>query len=341
MRTPRPMKTGLLLLLLAGLLACSKEKEKEASGSDDSAEESATEEEQEVAQKDPSSLLVGDAPAVPESFKGLELGMSAEEAKKIESTIVEENRIEHPAYEDVMFYADFGQDEEQVERLYFTLPAEGAKEMVTEAWGEPKVTKDLGKDVFMWFNPDEGLRAALKEGFGEEMNLELTAYVPAAEFLGSEGKTFAFEEEQPLLGATVEDLREGYPEEIVEKSQKEAEKDRKDLEKLAGKKVKKLGKAKPSVHLEFLPTEYGQFSTRVHLTFDDENKVRRYWFGLAFEPYPEAKETLMGLLEEKLGEPKEGKDLGDTIYIFSPKDPYIEAEEDTISNKWDVTVEAK
>jgi len=107
-----------------------------------------------------------------------------------------------------------------------------------------------------------------------------------------------------------------------------------------GDKAKVLGPAKPSVDLVFGPTEYESYWTHVHMSFDDDAKVERFWFGLAFEGNPGFKDTLFEMFKTKWGDPKEEEKYGDKIFLFS-EDPKIEVKEDTITHKWDVAVEPK
>ena len=51
-------------------------------------------------------------------------------------------------------------------------------------------------------------------------------------------------------------------------------------------------------------------------------------------------EVEMARLKKKWGEPKEEEKYGDKLYVFG-EDPRIEVKEDTISNKWDISVEPK
>ncbi len=292
-----------------------------------------------VEKKDPATLFTGAAPTVPEVYKGLKLGMTGEEAKKLVPAMPEEDTIKDEAY-DMRFYSSFDDDTGLLQRMRFQLPKDKALELIKAKWGDPKEGEELGKKVQWWFNPAEGVRASLKEGFGDDLDIELTAYVPAEKLLG-EGKTLAFLAPGALLGATADDVRKNYPKELREKSKEEAEKDRKNVEKLAGKDLSALGEPKPSMHLDFLPTEWASYWTRVHLDFNDENKVSRVWLGLEYEAHPPAKDELLGLLKKKWGEPEEKEKYGRKQFVFQDDLFKIEVEDDTITKKWNVFLEPK
>ncbi|MCA9714682.1 MAG: hypothetical protein H6713_24885 [Myxococcales bacterium] len=329
-------RTKLILPLLAAfslsLAACDSEEKPEPKKTETA--------EPKVEKKDIATLIVGDAPTVPEVYKGLKLGMSGEEAKKLVPAMPEEDTIKDEAYGTMRFYSSFDDDTGLLQRMRFQLPKDKALELIKSKWGEPKEGEELGKPVQWWFNPAEGVRASLKEGFGDELDVELTAYIPAAQFLG-EGKALAFLEPGALLGSSADDVRKNYAKQLREKSKEDAEKDRARLEKFSGKDLGVLGEPKPSMHLEFLPTEWGSYWTRVHLDFNDENKVSRVWFGLEFEPHPAAKDELLALLKAKWGEPEEQEKYGRTRLLFQDELFSIEVEDDTITKKWDVFLEPK
>jgi hypothetical protein len=297
-----------------------------------------------VVQKGVETLFVGDKPTLPTPYKGLSLGMAKADAIKANAALAEDSSLKPAEYDGMWFSVDIDKKSNVIERLYFDVPKATADAMVEKAWGPAtKGQTSLGKPMGFWFNAEAGLRVTLKDGYGEEKSVEFTHYLPAAKLIGADtaSKLFAFEAPQALLGASADALRTAYAGVLIEKSMKQAKADRKKIVAIAGKKANVLGSPKPSMHLELAPTEYESYWTRVHFTFDDENKVRRYWFKLAFERNPAAKDVLFGLLKSKLGEPKEAEKYGDKIFIFSEANPYIEVKEDTISKGWDVSVDVK
>jgi hypothetical protein len=328
------LRSSLLIALLAlGTTACSKDKAKEGGG------ESASGGEAEAPTKDIKTLLSGKAPTLPAEFKGVAPLATLKEAKKAFPGLPDDSMFDGP-YPDTSFRIYVPDDETEVQLVSVSILRPQALELVKAAWGEPTMTEDLGKKVPAWFNPEEGLRAVLSEGFSDSDNLEFTRYIPYEKFLGAEGKGFAFESAKTILGASVDDLRTAYAKEIVETNAEQAAKDRADLKKFAGDKVDILGDAKPSVRLDFLPTEYGSYDTRVHLSFGDDKLVERVWFGIDFRSRPEARDEILAFINKKLGEPKEEEEYGDPIWIYSTE-PKIQLKEDTISKKWDITITPK
>ena len=337
------MTRTLKLLSISALalsMACDKGNDKPAdeAGAEAGAAEAGAE--AKVEAKDPATLVEGDKVTVPAVYKELKLGMTGDEAKKIFAEMPDEDSIRTDEYPDIYFVADFDDDTNKISRFYFSLPGDKAKDIVTKAWGEGLKAEELGKELYIWFNPADGLRATLKPGFGEDWDLEFTAYTPYTQFLGAEGAELAFEKPGALLGMSADDIRAKYKDVLVEKSQADAEKDREQLKAMAGDKVDVLGAPKPSMHLEFGPTEYEKYWTRVNLTFNDDNTVRRYWFMVPFELNMPAKDEIMAIFKTKWGEPKEEEYLGDKLFVFG-EDPRIEVKENTISKGWDVAIEPK
>jgi hypothetical protein len=322
----------LTLPLMLGVAGCDKDKKPEGDAKTEDAKPA-------VEKKDPATLFTGDKVTMPAVFGTVTLGMTQEQAKAAMPTLPEDGTIKTEEYPDLRFNTDFDDDSKKLTRVYFSLPKADAIKFATEKWGEPKKGTDLGKEVLWWFNPEAGLRVSIADSFSEgEVYVEFTSYIPVKQFLG-EGKELAFAKDAPLLGLTVADLEAKYPAFLKKESEEEAKKSQEDLAKFAGDEVKAvLGKPTASVDLEYLPTEWAKYWTPVHLSWSDEGKIERFWFGIDFEPHPAAKDELMAFFKTKWGEPTEEDEYGDKLFVFS-QDPRIEVKEDTISNKWDITVE--
>lgn len=328
----RSLLVGLALPLMLALPACGKDKP---------AEDTKADEKPKVEKKDPATLFEGDKVTMPAVYAGLTLGMSLDDAKKAVPALAEDDTLKPEAYDGIWFNTDFDDDTKKLTRVYFNLPKADAVKFATEKWGAPKDAKDtLGKPELWWFNPEANLRMKIADSFSDgEAHVEFTHYWPVTQLIGGEGKELAFEKDAPLLGITVADLEAKYGNFIKKKSEEEAKKDQEDIAKLAGEDAKALmGKPTASIDLEYPPTEWGSYWTPVYLSWSDEGKVERFWFGLDFEAHEPAKAELLALFKAKWGEPTEEEDLGRKILVFS-QDPRIEVKEDTISNKWDVTVE--
>jgi hypothetical protein len=337
------MSRNTIAAFVAGGLALSACGDKPAGESGAPAKSEQKAEATKVEAKPVETLFAGTAPTLPAPYKGLKPGMTGDEAKAVFPAMPDEDTIKTDEYPDVRFNVSFDKKTKKIGRFYFDLPKDKAEAALTKAWGPPtKGETNIKKPISYWFNPETGLRATLEEGFGGDMKVEFTAYTPVEKFLGADGAGFAFESKLAILGASIDDLRTSYAGELVEKSQADAEADRKKMEAMMGKdkdKLAVLGGAKPSAYLDFQPTEYGSYWTRVNLTFDDAGKVTRYRTSLDYRANPAFKDPLFGMLEKKLGKPKEEEKYGKKLFVFGDT-PRVEVEENTISHAWDVVVEA-
>jgi hypothetical protein len=326
----RSLTAALALPLLLSLSACGKTE------SDKPAEEVKPK----VEKLEPAMLFVGDAVTLPPTYGALKLGMTQAEGKAAMADLPEDGTIKSEAYEGIWFNTDFDDDTTKLDRVYFNMPKADAVKAATEKWGPPQEgTDSLDAKLLYWFNPAENLRVSIGDSYTEgEAQIEFTHYWPVAQLIG-EGKELAFEKDAPLLGLTPAELEAKYPKWIKKESEDDAKKSQEDIAKLAGEDVKALmGKPTASIDLEYPPTEWGSYWTPVHLSWTDEGKLERFWFGIDFDGHPAAKDEIFALFTKKWGEPKEEEEYGDKIFVFS-ENPRIEVEEDTISNKWDVSVE--
>jgi hypothetical protein len=328
----RSLAVSLALPLLLAVAACDKDKKPE--GDDKAADAKPA-----VEKKDPATLFTGDKVTMPPVVGTITLGMTQEQAKAAMPNLPEDGTIESAEYPDLRFNCDFDDETKKLSRLYFSMPKADAIKHATAKWGEPKKGTDLGKEVLWWFNPEGNVRVSIADSFSEgEVYVEFTHYWPVKQLLG-EGKELAFAKDAPLLGLTVAELEAKYPTFIKKESEEEAKKSQEDIAKLAGEEAKALmGKPTASIDLEYPPTEWAKYWTPVHLSWSDEGKIERFWFGIDFEPHPPAKDELMAFFKAKWGEPTEEDEYGDKLFVFS-QDPRIEVKEDTITNKWDITVE--
>lgn len=296
-----------------------------------------------VVAKPLATLFTDKAPTIPAVYKGITIGMPMEEAKKLVPT-AGDKPVDAPEFVGSRFWVNVSQDKKHVESFRISFPAaEGEKAFA--AWGAPKLGKDMiDKPQSFWFNPAAKIRARVTPGFSDKSNdLTLEAYTPMAEFLGDKGETLGFESKQPLVGATLEQLRAAYPKTLIEQSQAMADDNRKGMEAMMGKdkdKLKVLGAAMPSVYLDFPPTDYGSSFTRVNLNFDDKRKVKSFWTGIAYRDLPESKPAILESLKAKLGAFKEGKEygrFGDPVMKFG-KTGDIMVKDDTILKAWEIKV---
>jgi hypothetical protein len=320
------------LPLLLALSACDKKSDEETK-----------DEKPKVEKKELSTLFTGDKVTLPPPFAGLKLGMTEDEGKAA-APKMDDGDIKPEEYPDLWFKADFDRETKKLDRMYFNMPKDEAVKLMTAQWGPPQKGTDLGKEVLWWFNPEAELRASLGESFTDgEAHIEFTHYWPLAKLLGDTGPELAFQKDAPLLGLTVADLDAKYGAYVKKESEEEAKKNQEDIKKMAGEEAGALmGKPTASVDLEYPPTEWGKYWTPIHLSWSDDGKIERAWFGIDFEPNPAAKDEIMAFFKKKWGEPKveTEKYSDDTIYVFS-EEPFIKIEEDTISGKWDISIEPK
>ncbi len=252
--------------------------------------------------------------------------------------------VNDPQLEHVTYGIGFDKKTKKLSRMYVQLTPEGAK-LVEAAWGPGKAAKDsIGRERTYWFDPASGWRAYLEKGFGDDLNLELYPYIPVAKLLGDGPDTLGFAP-QGILGATLEDLRARFPGTLVETDAATAKEQQKQVGKFVGKDLEKeIGTASASVRLELLPTEWGQYWTRVETFWGKDGTIESTWFKLPYEAYPAAKDELRALFDKKWGAPKEEKEFGkygDPILVYHAKAPRIFVKDDTISHGWDVHLTTK
>ncbi|HEY4181784.1 MAG TPA: hypothetical protein VGM90_33295 [Kofleriaceae bacterium] len=294
--------------------------------------------------------MFGKRPAPFGPLTKLTLKQSGDEARKAAPELFSKpdsngEIVASPDYAELSFATSIDKKSKKLDRIYAQIP-KSAVPLVSQAWGKGIDTKDtIGRARTVWLDPDTGWRAILEEGFGESMDLSFDRYLPATKLLGPDkGDKLGFAPDG-LLGASLEDLRTRFKDTLIEEDEATAKKNREDLNKFAGKDLdKEIGKAKPDVRLELLPTEFESYWTRVQLTWGDDGKVSRFYFKLPFEGYDPAKADLKKLLDDKFGAPTEEKEFGstgDTIYVYHADNPHIYAKEDTISHGWDLTYEVK
>jgi hypothetical protein len=331
------------VVLAAALLACGKKDSSRSSSKSDEAEQKP------AAKKPLSAAFFGKQVAPLGALAKLTWGSSVADAKKAAPDLFAKaddkdfQLVDDPQL-DVTYGIGFDKKTNKLNRMYVQLSPADAK-LVEQAWGLGKPAKDsIGRDRTYWFDPAGGWRAYLEKGFGEDMNLELYPYLPAAKLLGDGPDTLGFAP-QGILGATIEDLRTRFPDTLVETDAATAKEQQKQVGKFVGKDLEKeLGPASASVRLELPPTEWEQYWTRVETHWGDDGKIESAWFKLPYEAYPAAKDELKALFDKKWGAPKEAKEFGkfgDPILVYHASAPRIFVKDDTISHGWDVHLSTK
>lgn len=325
------LPSTIALALCFGVTACD-----DKAKSDDAKADSKEEAKKETPKKDPVELLkASKTPELPGPLAGLKFGMTAEEAKAA-APVLEDGGKFLEEYNGAYFSYYIPDDGGKLKSASLQVEGSDMAKILTEAWGEPSKGEDLGKPKFFWFNEAKKMRATVSQGYGKENEVQFEAYLPAKELLGEGKETLGFEKaDRPLLGATHADLSSKYADVLEELTKEEAEKQRENIKKLTGHD---LGEASPSSNIDLLPTEYGSQFTRVNPHFAEDGKIDRFRVGIDFEPFPAAKDEILGMIKAKWGEPKEEEKYGKKILVFSDS-PRVVVEEDTISKKWDIEVE--
>jgi hypothetical protein len=229
------------------------------------------------------------------------------------------------------------------------LPAGNALAMVTAKWGEPVVGEESGKPTYFWFNPEQKLRASLREGTAGEFDLRFDQYEAMARLLG-DGKDIAFLSKVPVWGATADQVQAAYGEWFQMKSFDEAlathERELIDTESARGGRRMRQPRSFGLVELDLPPTEYGRLFSRVKLQLDLDGKVFRCDFGFSYKFVPAKKDEIFGLFEKKWGKPEPlerptmigGVLVGDgrPAFVFSTGEPQIIVELNADIRDWTV-----
>ena len=335
----------ILTLSLAGPVGCDDKKDDAKSGDDKGdkgdGKDDGGDAAKEAEVKDPATLFAKGPPDLPGPLAKLKWGMPEEEVKKAAPEL-EDGYSKAKEYKDTYFGYYCPEDTGKLQSMRVVVEAEGAdlEKILTAAWGAPKKGEDLGKPKLFWFNPDKKIRATIQQGFGKEKEVQFEPYLPYAELLGEGKETLGFEvADKPLLGASYDDLQKHYGQWLEGLSKEEAEKQRKQIEKMTGKDLSALGDAVASTNIDLHPTEFGSSFTRVHPKLE-EGKITEFRVGIDWEPFPAAKDEIFEAIKGKWGaEPKEEEDLGRKQFVFNDK-PKVVVREDTITKKWDIIVEA-
>lgn len=338
-------KLGVTLLTAAAFLGCGKSKSDQPSG------DKMVEKDKGEAKKAPLAAdFFGKAPAPLGALAKLTWGSTVAEARAAAPELFPKadkddfQLADDPKLDGVTYGIGFNKDTKKLDRMYVQLAPASAK-LVETAWGKGKAAKDsIGRERTYWFDPSSGWRAYLEKGFGDDMNLELHPYLPAAKLLGDGPDTLGFAP-QGILGATIEDMRARFKDALVETSEAKAKEEQKKVGNFVGKDLEKdIGPANANVRIELPPTEWEEFWTRVETFWGDDHKIESTWFKLPYEAYPAAKDELKALLDKKWGAPKVEKEFGtagDDIFVYHAKAPRIYVKDDTITHGWDVHLSLK
>lgn len=245
--------------------------------------------------------LFGDKSKVslPPAFSPLTLGMSKDEATKVDPRFTKSGSIGEKRFGKISFFTSWKED--KLHDVWLSLDTaveqKQALDEATKLWGEPTQGTYLDKPIYAWFNEEDGVLAFISDN-----KMQFAAYLRLADLLGD---TEPFK--TPLIGKTKADLTS-------------------------------LNAKWGDDHFDLPPTRYGSTSgfTRVHFEIDKSGKITEYYFGVSHEWFPDKKDELRAALEEKLGKGEERKDGNIVLKKAKPK---VHIKYDDIMDGWNVSCE--
>jgi len=253
----------------------------------------------EAQQKPIADLFPGTAVELPPPLARLSLGMARADAETTVPNIAV-RRVKLEGYADVWADSSSTQmgDTEVLTKVEVWLPraAGDIKTMLSEKWGAPRWNTDTNSA--MWFNPEQGLRASLKD-FGDNKLLLFSAYMPFEKLLGTDKAKFGFET-TPLLGLDFAGLSKDY-----------------------GQVLTVLDEARASTALHLPPTELERLRTTVWPRFNKETgRIESLRMLVPFDAEEGAADRMMAAMKAVWGEPREEDPHGRPRFVFS-EEPFI------------------
>jgi hypothetical protein len=162
--------------------------------------------------KDPKTLLAPGKPDLPPPLAGLTFGMAKADAQAAAAPAgrMIGDTLYAKGYRKTTLELVFGYGTDRFDKVDISFPeGTNAGDLATAAWGPPVLGKDGDKEVKIWLNPEKGIRAYFTKA-SYDNRLFLQAYSPLESFLGKDGKPFAFEAKQPIIGSTRAQLVNAY-----------------------------------------------------------------------------------------------------------------------------------
>lgn len=286
--------------------------------------------------KDPKQLFATKRPELPGPLAELRFGMSAAEV----SEAVPELKTGHmtsTGYAGVRFGLGELETGKTLENIYVVIEGADAEKILTAAWGEPKRGTAYGQPQPLWFNADKGIRVRITRDM-QDQTIHFERYLPVAMLLGPGKQTLGFET-TPLLGASVEDLKRAYGQYLQVLTAEEAarQREREEVEALAGQALNADGRAAEDTNLDLPPTEYAMASTRVHPTIA-EGKIVRFRVAIDYGQMPAARDEIFALLKAKWGEPVARKDPERKLWVLHAAVPEVVVEDDDVGESWNLEI---
>lgn len=301
------MKRSIVLLApaLVLALACSKKSNDQAGSKSDDKATAATKEAELPPIKVLDAAFFGKTVAPPGEIAKVKPGSKMDEVKAAVPDL-DKIQMKESGYEGVSYAV---QDDLEGAEPGMHMPADKLA-VIEQAWGPGIKTDRGGKPVVVWFNPEQGIRAAFDESGNGRAYLRFEAYMPVAKLLG-EGKGLPLLD-KPFEGKTEDEVKAMYPN-------------------LVGK----------TGHLEFPSTEW-EFGSGITLSPYPMNKpIKSMAFSIPFKT-PEQQAEIMKLIEAKWG--KAGAEVpfgslnGEKTWVYNKKDPHIEVTEPGGYNKNAITI---
>jgi len=197
-----------------------------------------------------------------------------------------------------------------------TTPAEVQQilESFDNLWGGHKMIDETLGVRTTWSDAKAGIRAStrLEKDKLDRLDVNYVRYLPLASFFGEPGALWGFEkQEQPLLGATVEQLQAAYGTAIHVKPSED------------------------TATLTLPPTDYaGNTATTTILLFIERGKVRQWNTSLPYEDYEPARAEYEAALDAKFGKPKPARHE----HFLYGKKPTVDVKYSKYTNELDIEV---
>lgn len=293
------------LLLIA---ACGKDSDKQADKQGKKQAKKQSGEEPEAS----THPFAGSSPALPAELAKLDWSASAEDNQKLlgaDSTYISSKAHKGVSYT-LRALKDGSMSSVTVDTDVALEPA------LTKLWGPPFKDKD---DVAYWFNPASGLRALISE-YGDGKDLEFKPYQSLDSLLGDKGFALALADGKKLLGATIEELKPSWGEQLCDYEEK-------------AQKLIDAYKAHAEDSLNRLPDAYrnkldlcwphlrgmASYAERDRISIGKDGRVASYYFKITTSGSVKFVEATLATLDAKLGKAVviDDKD-GSTRYYFDP-----------------------
>jgi len=193
-------------------------------------------------------------------------------------------------------------DDKGVGDLLVMFPAE-AKGAIAEAWGPGVDASRGGSPVTVWFDPANGVRAALSID-DQRATLRFEPYLPIAKLLGPGKDVAVFD--KPFLGLTVAEASKNY------------------AAMMDGKAI-----VLPATEYEFADTTLAFF----YPNDQPDAKVKSLSVAFRYDVHPKLLAELTAAFEAKWGKPTGHDEINEKSLIYNVKNPHIEIADTTYGTK--------